>query len=412
MTSQTTLNPEAGSQFHPASPGSGSGKEGRVRRSRFGLLGELASRVSSFIGLCFVGVPALLLAADAGPWPVSKANDWLAKQGWLVGCNFSPSSAINQLEMWQADTFDPATIDRELGWAEQLGFNSIRVFLHHIPWEQDRAGFLKRLDEFLNLAAKHHIGVMFVLLDSCWHPFPKPGKQPAPKPFVHNSGWVQCPGLDILKDPARHDELRGYVTGIVRHFATDRRVQVWDIFNEPENRNHISYGQYEPENKAELALALIKKAYAWAREAKPSQPITAGVWMGNWADPAKLSPMEKFCLEQSDIINFHSYGSLPVIQKCVQNLRRYHRPIVCTEYMARPQGSTFDPILGYLKEQKIAAYNWGFVAGKTQTIFPWDSWEKQYTNEPPLWFHDIFRRNGQPYRPPEVEYIKRVTGKP
>jgi hypothetical protein len=285
------------------------------------------------------------------------------------------------------------------------------VFLHNIPWEQDRDGFLKRIDKFLEIADQHHIGVTFVLLDSCWHPFPKAGKQPEPKPFVHNSGWVQSPGLELLKNPARHDELRGYVTGIVRHFANDRRVHVWDLFNEPDNRNNSSYGQHEPANKADLALMLIKKAYAWAREANPSQPITSGVWIGNWADPAKLSPMEKFCLEQSDVINFHCYGPLPEMQKCVQNLKRYNRPIVCTEYMARPQGSKFDPILGYLKEQKVAAYNWGFVDGKTQTIFPWDSWQKQYTGEPPLWFHDIFRRDGKPYIQAEVDYIKKVTGK-
>jgi hypothetical protein len=353
----------------------------------------------------------LQAAESAAPWPAQKANEWQQKSGWLVGCNFSPSTAINQLEMWQADTFDAATIDRELGWAEQIGFNSIRVFLHDIPWKHDPAGFIKRLEQFLALADKHRIGVMFVLLDSCWHPFPKAGPQPAPKPHVHNSGWVQSPGLEILKDPTRHDELRGYITGVVRHFRNDRRVQVWDVFNEPDNRNNSSYGQHEPDNKADLALLLIQKAYAWAREAGPSQPLTTGVWIGNWADPAKLSPMEKFCLAQSDVISFHCYGPLPDMQKCVTNLRRYNRPILCTEYMARPQGSTFEPILGYLKEQKAGAYNWGFVDGKTQTIYPWDSWKKAYTGPPPLWFHDIFRRDGTPYLPKEVEYIKGVAGK-
>jgi hypothetical protein len=355
----------------------------------------------------------LAQAAETSPWPASKANDWLKRQGWLAGCNFSPSSAINQLEMWQADTFDPATIDRELGWADQIGFNSVRVFLHQLPWETDQAGFLKRMETFLELADKHRIGVMFVLFDSCWHPVPKSGKQPEPKPFVHNSGWVQCPGSAILKDPAKHDSLRGYVAGMVGHFRTDRRVQAWDVFNEPDNGNDSSYGKVELDKalKSQMALALIRKAYGWAREANPSQPLTAGVWIGNWADPARLSPMEKFCLEQSDVISFHCYGTLPEMQKCVANLKRYQRPILCTEYMARPQGSTFDPILGYLKQQQVAAYNWGFVDGKTQTIYPWDSWQKTYTGEPPVWFHDIFRRDGQPYRPAEVEYIKQVTGK-
>jgi hypothetical protein len=147
------------------------------------------------------------------------------------------------------------------------------------------------------------------------------------------------------------------------------------------------------------------------RAADPSQPLTAGVWIGNWGDPEKLSAMERFCLEQSDVISFHCYGNLDEMKKCVQHLRRYKRPILCTEYMARPNGSTFDPILSYLKEQKVGAYNWGFVAGKTQTIYPWDSWTKPYTAKPKVWFHDIFRKDGTPYDAKEVEFIKRVTGK-
>src|SRR5688572_1127039 len=139
-------------------------------------------------------------------WTPQQANAWHAKQPWLVGCNFSPSSAINQLEMWQADTWDPETIDRELGWAADLGFNSVRVFLHDIPWKQDREGFLKRVDKFLDLADKHDIGVMICIFDSVWDPYPKAGKQREPRPFVHNSGWVQSPGAEILGDPARHDE--------------------------------------------------------------------------------------------------------------------------------------------------------------------------------------------------------------
>ena len=105
-------------------------------------------------------------------WTPEQAHAWYAKQPWLVGCNYIPSNAINQLEMWQADTFDPATIDRELGWAASLGFTSVRVFLHDLLWQQDREGFLKRLDQFLAIAERHHIGVMLVPLDGVWDPQP------------------------------------------------------------------------------------------------------------------------------------------------------------------------------------------------------------------------------------------------
>ncbi|MFZ2640936.1 MAG: cellulase family glycosylhydrolase [Verrucomicrobiia bacterium] len=350
--------------------------------------------------------------ADApGRWPAKKANAWLDEHGWLLGCNYIPSTAINQLEMFQADTFDLTVNDRELGWAASLGFNSVRVFLHHLLWEQDSKGFLDRLDKFLAVADKHGIGVMFVLFDSCWDPFPKLGKQREPKPGVHNSGWVQTPGADVLKDPARHDALRDYVVGVVSRFRDDRRVQIWDVWNEPSNRNDSAYGAHEPKDKVAAVQSLLPKAFAWAREARPTQPLTSGVWQGNWADPAKLQPMDAIQIDNSDVISFHSYGKLNDLKLCVQHLRRYDRPVLCTEYMSRGNGSFFEPHLGWMKEQRVAAYNWGLVSGKTQTIYPWDSWKKTYSGEPPLWFHDIFRADGKPYREEEILYIRKVTGK-
>jgi hypothetical protein len=360
--------------------------------------------------LCFSSTLAAAPPAEPGPWPVAKAEGWAREHPWLVGCNFSPSTAINQLEMWQADTFDLPTIDRELGWAEGLGFNSVRVFLHHLLWERDAQGLLSRIDQFLAAADRHKIGVMFVLFDGVWDPFPQSGKQHAPRPGLHNSGWVQSPGLVILKNPDRHDELKDYVTGVIGRSRSDPRVHAWDLFNEPENPNRSSYGRFEPANKPELALALLKKEVAWARSVNPRQPLTAGVWVGDLTNRDRLTPINRYMLEQSDVISFHNYKPLPEMRRDVENLKRYGRPLLCTEYMARPAGSKFDPILAYLKSENVAAYNWGFVAGKTQTIYPWDSWQKPYPDEPPVWFHDIFRADGTPYLSQEVEYIRGVTG--
>jgi len=357
-----------------------------------------------------------LLLAAAGNisardrWTPEQANAWHAKQPWLVGCNFGPSTAINQLEMWQAETWDPKTIDRELGWAEGLGFTSVRVFLHDLVWKNDRDGMLQRMEQFLTIADKHKIGVMFVFFDSVWDPYPKAGQQRAPKPHTHNSGWVQSPGQDILKDPVKQDELKAYVQGVIGHFRNDKRVQVWDLFNEPDNLVP-QYKDVLLPGKVEFALQLLRKTFGWARALNPSQPLTSGVWLGNWGDPAKLTPTEHCQLEESDVISFHTYDPIEGARKCVQNLKRYNRPLLCTEFMARPRGSTFDPLLGYFKEQNVAAYCWGFVAGKTQTIYPWDSWDKQYTAEPDVLFHDIFRPDGTPLVPAEVKYIKSVTGK-
>jgi hypothetical protein len=264
------------------------------------------------------------------------------------------------------------------------------------------------MEHFLGIAEKRQIGVMFVLFDSVWDPFPRPGKQREPYPHRHNSGWVQSPGQEILKDPARQEELKDYVQGIIGHFRNDRRIHAWDLFNEPDNPVP-QYRDIELKNKAEVTLQLLKKTFVWARAVNPSQPLTSGVWVGNWADAAKLSPTELCQLEESDIITFHTYGAIEQAKKCVQNLRRYHRPLLCTEFMARPLGSRFDPVLGYFKEQGVGAYCWGFVNGKTQTIYPWDSWTKTYTNEPSPWFHDILRNNGTPYDTNETGYIKSLT---
>jgi hypothetical protein len=371
------------------------------------------------VKLAFLGILVLALAtgraqlqsAEPDRWAAEKAMAWSREHSWLVGCNYIPSTAINQLEMWQAETFDPASIDRELGWAESLGFNSVRVFLHNLLWKQDPERFLTRMEQFLMEADRHRIGVVFVIFDGVWDPFPELGEQRRPKLGVHNSGWVQSPGAKLLVDPRQDEELSDYVRGVIGFFKADRRVHAWDLFNEPENLNRSSYARLELSEKPELALKLLKKTFAWARSVNPSQPLTAGVWQGDWSDPAKLSPINRYMLDQSDVISFHNYRPLAEMKKDVASLRRYGRPILCTEYMARPMGSTFDPILAYLKEQRVGAYNWGFVAGKSQTIYPWDSWQKPYTTEPAVWFHDIFQPDGTPYQAAETAFIRKITGK-
>jgi hypothetical protein len=344
-------------------------------------------------------------------WTEKDAANWYARQPWLVGSNYIPADAINELEMWQADTFDAKRIDLELGWAEAIGLNTMRVFLHDLPWQQDAAGFKKRIDSFLQIAAKHHIKPLFVLFDSCWDPEPRLGKQHAPRPGVHNSGWVQSPGAKALQDAAQYPRLEGYVKGVVGAFAKDERVLGWDIWNEPDNGNGGSYAELEPKNKNELVIALLPRAFAWARAARPTQPLTSGVWKDDYEVPEKLGPGAKIQIEMSDVISFHSYDKPEVFEKKVLSLQRYHRPILCTEYMARGNGSTFQGTLPIAKKYNVAAINWGLVAGKTQTYLPWDSWQHAYTDrEPATWFHEIFRTDGTPYSAEETAFIKQMTG--
>ena len=362
-----------------------------------------------FAVLCLLGAGT---QAQTNRWSEKQAADWYAKQPWLVGSNYIPANAINELEMWQADTFDPKRIDLELGWAEAIGLNTMRVFLHDLPWQQDAAGFQKRIDTFLQIAARHHIKPLFVLFDSCWDPQPQLGKQHAPKPGVHNSGWVQSPGAKALQDPSQYPRLEAYVKGVVAAFAKDDRILGWDVWNEPDNGNGGSYKELEPKNKNELVVALLPKAFAWARSAHPMQPLTSGVWKDDWSVPEKLGPGAKIQIETSDVISFHSYDKPEVFEKRILSLQQYHRPLICTEYMARGNGSTFQGSLPIAKKYSVGAINWGLVAGKTQTYLPWDSWEHPYTDrEPAIWFHEIFRTDGKPYSAEETELIKRLTSR-
>ena len=352
------------------------------------------------------------MAQPPARWTEKAANDWYAKQPWLVGSNYLPATAINQLEMWQADTFDPIWIDNELNWAEAMGMNTMRVFLHDLAWKQDEAGYQKRIEKFLSMADKHKIRPIFVLFDSCWDPYPQMGDQRAPKPGVHNSGWVQSPGVAVLKDPGQYERLRGYVQGVIGAYRYDKRVLAWDLWNEPDNTNEGSYKSMELAGKSQLVLALLPKVFTWARAMLPLQPLTSGVWGGSdWSSADKLNPFEKIQLGESDVVSFHNYDGPVEFEKRVRQLQTWKRPILCTEYMARPRGSTVQAILPIGKKYKVAMINWGFVNGKSQTNLPWDSWQKPYTDrEPEVWFHDILERDGRPYKAAEVEFIREITG--
>jgi hypothetical protein len=363
----------------------------------------------SFGVLFFLAVTASATTA-AQRWPPDRANDWYGKQPWHLGCNFLPSTAINQLEMWQADSFDPETIDRELGWAKSLGMNTARVFLHELPWQEDREGFLKRVDEFLTIAARHKIRPMMVFFDGVWDPDPQSGPQRRPRTGVHNSGWVQSPGRVVLADPAKVDALKPYVTEVIKRYANDERVLAWDLFNEPDNDNKNSYGPLELTNKDEAAAKLVRLAFQWARAAGPSQPLTVGVWRGPaWDNPQQLNQVHQAALELSDVVSFHDYGNPESMRARIGQLRKYGRPLLCTEFMARGNGSTFEAILPLLKNEKVAAYCWGLVDGKSQTKYPWTTWKMPILGEPDPWHHDIFHTDGRPYRDREVKLIRELT---
>ncbi len=326
-------------------------------------------------------------------WTEEQAKAWGTEHGWLRGCNFNPSTAINQLETWQAETFDPETMDRELGWAEDIGMNCMRVYLHHVAWEVDKEGFKNRMKQYLDIADSHGIKTIFVIFDDCWNATYKAGKQPEPKPGVHNSGWVRDPGDLIHEDSTLIVILEEYVKDVLSTFKDDERIAIWDLYNEP--------GNFEYKNKS---MPLLQKVFEWGWEIRPSQPLSAGVWN------ISLTDLNKFQLENSDIITYHNYQGPEEHQAAIDSLKSIGRPMVCTEYMARRNNSLFQNIMPMLKEENVGAINWGLVAGKSNTKYAWDE-PIPDGSEPPLWFHEIFRPDGTPYKQAEADLIKSLTMK-
>ncbi|MDE3213402.1 MAG: cellulase family glycosylhydrolase [Bacteroidota bacterium] len=336
---------------------------------------------------------ATILAQNhSGRWSREEVNHWYARQGWIRGSNFIASTADNQLEMWQAATFDTATIDRELGYAQSIGFNAMRVFLHHVAWQEDPASFKARMKTYLKIAHSHGIRTLFVFFDDCWNDHYQAGPQPPPKPGVHNSRWLRDPGTLYYTEPLLKDTLEAYVKDILSTFKHDPRILCWDLYNEPGNSNYGS-----------RSLDLLTRVFEWARQVHPDQPLTAGLWNAN------LTELNHFQLTHDDVITYHNYDPRAEHQKVIDSLKPYGRPVICTEYMARPRGSTFATIMPMLKQEHVGAINWGFVAGRTNTIFAWDT-PIPDGKEPAVWFHDIFRKDGTPYSTQEITLIKSLTG--
>ena len=328
------------------------------------------------------------------PWTPSKASEWYRGLPWIVGCNYTPSSAVNSLEMWQGGTFDAEMIARELSWAAAAGLNGVRVFLHSLVWEADAEGLKHRVDTFLRIADQHDLSTLFVLFDDCWGEDPTLGPQPDPVPGVHNSRWVQCPGAAVVTDADAWPRLEGYVSDMVGAYADDERILAWDLYNEPGNGS-----------LGDRSLPLLSSAFEWARAAGPSQPLTAGIWSGDRA----TRDLNALQLQASDVITFHSYDDQGAVLRQIDRLKAQRRPLICTEWLARTAGSPVFTHLSLFKREKVGCYAWGLVAGRTQTIYAWGS--KEGAPAPKTWFHDLFAADGTPYDPKEIDLFRRLTGR-
>lgn len=326
-------------------------------------------------------------------WSPQRASDWYQRVSPVVGCNYLPRTAINSTDMWQAQTFDPATIDEELGWAAAAGYNSLRVFLQYIVWRDDPDGLLQRIDRFLTIAAGHGITAAFILFDDCAFAGREPylGVQDDPRPGVHNSGWTPSPGLRLVEDRAVWPQLEAYARGIVGAFGQDGRVLLWDLYNEPGNSD-----------LGERSTPLVEAAFAWARKESPQQPLTTSVWRGN-REAGYQDPMSQVLFTSSDIVSFHCYDP-QLLDVAIAQCKSQGRPVICTEWLHRPFGQTVRATLPVFARGQIGWYQWGLVAGRTQTYLDW----RPERNSPPLgrWQHDVFHPDGRPYDEAEIELVR------
>jgi len=339
-------------------------------------------------------------------WTKEQVAQWHEESGWVFGCNFTPSTAGNQLEFWSEATFDSEVIDRELGFAARIGMNTVRVFLHHLLWEHETTAFLERFDLFLRIADAHGIRAMPVLFDGVWNPNPVWGPQPDPTPGVHNSIWVQSPGGEVLHDESRWPSLVPYLENVMSAFAKDPRVLAWDLFNEADQIDLNTIVAGSRDHKARAAARLLAEVIQWARGVNVSQPLTVGLWEYDDGVPAS-TPINELILGESDVVTFHCYLPADGLQRVIDDLGRHGRPMVCTEWLGRGDGSTAD-LIELFAAADVGAINWGLVSGRTQTRYPWKTWWEPVDNDEP-WFHELLHPDGAAYDDAEIGLLRQTA---
>ena len=362
--------------------------------------------MKKLLSLCVLLGCIVACSTPDSRWSEEKAREWADDHAWIVGCNYVTSNAINQIEMWQAETFSPALIDRELGYAEDLGFNTVRIFLSHLVYLDDPVGFKARFGEFLDLCGKHRIKALPTFWTNggkCQEP--KLGPQPPSRKGVHNSEWCMVPGAEWVNDPSCWPQLEKMIKDILKTYRDDSRILMWCLYNEPESHRR----------GVTSSIPLMQATFRWAREVHPSQPVTAPVCCPVRIESKWTSmPEVTFVLENSDILSFHAYATPEATESFIKALLPYGRPIVCTEYMARPLGSTFEGCLPVFKKYDVGAISFGLVAGKLNCHYSWNKTDSlgvsiPWEEEPEEWFHDIFREDGTPYSEQEVAFIRSMT---
>lgn len=362
--------------------------------------------------------------AEGSRWTAKRANEWYATKPWPCGFNYMPSTAVNFAEMWHAETFDPRRIALEMSWAKAIGYNSARVNLQFVQWENDPDGLLARVDHFMDIAAAHAVSVVLCPFDDCGFSGIEPTAdvQPDPIPGKHNSRALASPGRDALQNEERWGAYLEFSTALLHRYCNDERILFWDLYNEPSNNSIFLTDTTEDRYSDVLwdkSFRFVQQVFATAREMNPSQPMTSAAWMLDHAwenhegiGTAYKNEIDEFLLLASDIISFHAYCPLPWFKKIVSALRKLGRPVMCTEWLARPVGSRMEQQLPLMHQHRIGAYQWGFVNGRSQTHMPWPNLKAKLQDDgvkESRWFHDVLHTDGTPYDMEEMAVVRRLT---
>ena len=353
-------------------------------------------------------------------WSIEKIWEWYNKRPWIRGCNFMSSDCANRIDQWQEYGFEERFENavRELALAAETGFNSIRIIPEFFVWEKEHNGFMERLERYIAAAWANGISCMIVLGNDCVPPKSealqrlKLGEQEFDFGYhggrkISQHGSFSGAGYSILDDPETAESFYKYVHEIVTKYKDDERIIIWDVFNEPGNSNRKS-----------ISLPHLKKLFEIIRAINPIQPLTVGVWNygGDGKFPECLSEIERFGLENSDIISYHNYGTYLTNIKIIKNLKNENRPIINTEWLSRGSKNTVEEMFPLFYLEKIGCYNWGLVAGKYQTYEPWNAIWDNYEKDPDScdwdftkWCHDLYRPSLRPYNPKEIELIKELS---
>lgn len=301
---------------------------------------------------------------------------------------------------------------------QDIGLNSVRMFLPFNVWYHERDKFIDRLKRFLDELSDKGITMMPVLFNDCvgfgrpkditpslpcgWHEY-EIGHHGGHKenPFTgetRRTGWI------YWDEPEWRPVMEEYLRAIISEFKDDSRIYAWDLWNEPGNSN-----------RHDMSIHYLKRSFEIARECNPIQPLTAGVW--SYPDDfginpeSDVEPIQRLALNESDIVTFHQYESIERVKHVVNRLKQEGRPMLNTEWLNRVLDNMVQDNLPLYHDEHIGSYSWGLVAGKSQHFLPWDElWKKRNL---PLnrWQHDLFDTYHTPYDRDELVLMRKLSAK-